>query len=993
MKPAASLSVPEDDSQATTSAREAGPRTAATTTAGMAAAVMDWQANLQGAIAEIAARQRELDGEAPRQSTAAPPREQASRPLRAEDAAVGPSFYDMSRFEQQLRTITEQLESLRRPCATEEALAGLQRELAEFGRRLNDALPRNVLESFQSEIRALGERIEIGARQGADQEALSGIERGLADIRRSLDDLTPAENLGEFAESVQALSRKVEALGMSGPDPQTLQQLEQAVSQLRTVAAQIASGDAVAALAGQIRAIGDSLDRFTAEADRVVDIEQKGIEHVEQLAQRMETLAATIQSRVGEAAAGMPPQFTQLEERILLLAHKLDASEERLGSLSAIENNIADLMVQLKGARTAAIEAAESAARAVAREMLHARPAGADGEFAELRHDVAQLRSTQADIDRRTAGALESVHDTLKRLVDQMSSVDLSPRLPVVTRPDPEAVSLLRREPNSPSPPGSPPPALAAAPTDARPRSQAFVPAVPAPPRKEPEPRLPDDHPLEPGSGSPRRVAVTPAERIAASEAALAAAGPAQPQAPEPSSQANFIAAARRAAMAAAEGSSDSGGTNGASAARRLWAIGPTLLKWRRKLIIGTAVVVLTLGVLQLVNRMLHDGQEGADGPPRPQPEMTPPAPPDRGRSELPLPASPRVEEAGRPGPSFSALPPDEARLAGSGRQSQGPREPGSLLSPLPMMGTGAAAASGHSAGGHDVPGAKAVTVPDARGGTAGATREATATISRPPPIGESAPAARPSTAALPDKLPEAIGGPALRAAAAADDPAAQFEVAIRYAEGRGVPQSFEDAARWLERAASHGLAPAQFRLGSLYEKGQGVTKDLAAARRLYSAAAAKGNGKAMHNLAVMYAEGIDGKPDYQTAARWFRTAAEHGVADSQYNLAILYARGIGVEQDLAESYKWFSLAAQHGDNDAAKKRDDVATRVDPQALAAVRMAVETWTAEPQPDEATTVKPPAAGWDAAGSALVAPPRSHQVGTGRTPTPGSAETRS
>jgi localization factor PodJL len=109
------------------------------------------------------------------------------------------------------------------------------------------------------------------------------------------------------------------------------------------------------------------------------------------------------------------------------------------------------------------------------------------------------------------------------------------------------------------------------------------------------------------------------------------------------------------------------------------------------------------------------------------------------------------------------------------------------------------------------------------------------------------------------------------------------------------------------------------------------VKKDLEAARRLYTAAATKGNGKAMHNLAVLYAEGVSGDPDYRNAAQWFRKAADHGVPDSQYNLAILYARGIGVEQNFAESYKWFALAAQRGDKDAAKKRDDVAARLDAQ--------------------------------------------------------------
>ena len=204
--------------------------------------------------------------------------------------------------------------------------------------------------------------------------------------------------------------------------------------------------------------------------------------------------------------------------------------------------------------------------------------------------------------------------------------------------------------------------------------------------------------------------------------------------------------------------------------------------------------------------------------------------------------------------------------------------------------------------------------------------------------------------------------------AAAAGDAAAAYEIATRYAEGRGVPANMEEAARWFERAAAKGLVPAQFRYASQLEKGLGVKKDLEAARRLYLAAAAKGNAKAMHNLAVLYAEGPDGKPDYETAAKWFQSAARHGVADSQYNLGILYARGIGVGVDLAESYKWFALAAAGGDPEAGKKRDEVAAHLDAAALAGARRAVESFTAEPQPAAAITVPAPAGGWDKAGGA-------------------------
>ena len=173
---------------------------------------------------------------------------------------------------------------------------------------------------------------------------------------------------------------------------------------------------------------------------------------------------------------------------------------------------------------------------------------------------------------------------------------------------------------------------------------------------------------------------------------------------------------------------------------------------------------------------------------------------------------------------------------------------------------------------------------------------DVTGSISRRPAQPKAAaPAGSPNIEALPTSL-----SPALRAAIAASDPGAQYELGARYAEGRGVAQNMTEAAIWLQRAADAGFAPAQFRLASLNEKGEGVRKDVQAARRLYLAAAAKGHAKAMHNLAVLYAEGIDGKPDYKAASEWFRKAASYGVTDSEYNLAILYARGIGVAVNLA---------------------------------------------------------------------------------------------
>jgi len=231
---------------------------------------------------------------------------------------------------------------------------------------------------------------------------------------------------------------------------------------------------------------------------------------------------------------------------------------------------------------------------------------------------------------------------------------------------------------------------------------------------------------------------------------------------------------------------------------------------------------------------------------------------------------------------------------------------------------------------------------------------------------------------AIEHKLPSAIGGPGLRTAASAGDAAAAYEVGVRFADGRNVPQNNEEAARWLEVAAKKGFVPAQFRLGTFYEKGVGVKKDVPQALSLYRAAADKGHGKAMHNLAVLYAEGASGAPDYRNAAQWFRKAAELGVTDSQYNLAVLYARGVGVDQSFAEAYKWFFLAAKQGDKDAALKRDEVATRLEQQVLATAKSGAEQWTAQPQPAEAVAVKASDA-WDppAKGTSALKP-KSHSA---------------
>ena len=460
------------------------------------------------------------------------------------------------------------------------------------------------------------------------------------------------------------------------------------------------------------------------------------------------------------------------------------------------------------------------------------------------------------------------------------------------------------------------------------------------------DPDLPADTPLEPGSAGRGR---SPAERIAASEAALAPMK--REGGTEITGKANFIAAARRAAQAAAnEGAVEGPRTEEHKDEETPTSlIGRFLANRRRALMVGVSALLVLYGTVQLVG--MFGGSDSAE-PPRMTPSQT--QAPEPRKLAAPAPAV-----APAPAPAATAEP---APAAAPSRQSSAeplvaPTPTASLIAPTPVLTT-------------PEPTPAAAANPAA---------ETTGSVKPPMNIAAlAAPSATPATPAtaqpnLADKIPATIGGPALRTAAASGNPAAEYELGVRFSEGRGVPANLEVAVQWFDRAAKQGLAPALYRLGSHYEKGQGVKKDLDKARQLYLQAADKGNAKAIHNLAVLYAEGIDGKPDYRTAAQWFRKAADRGVADSQYNLGILYARGIGVDQNLAESYKWFSLAAQQGDQDAGKKRDDVAGRLDQQSLVAARLAVQTWAVDPPPEDAMNVKTPAGGWDRATAAAPAKP--------------------
>ncbi|MBU6461307.1 MAG: SEL1-like repeat protein [Bradyrhizobium sp.] len=923
-------------------------------------------ASFDSAIAEIAARQNELDDDAPRPM--APRRAAPAAPARP--VAPMPAGPDFSSLERHLSKITSQIEALQRPDGIEQSIALFRSELAEIRAAITEAMPRRAIESIEGEIRSLSRRIDDTRQNGTDGLALVGIERALGEIREVLRSLKPAEQFAGYDEAIRNLGAKLDLILRANDDPSTVHQLEGAIAALRSIVSNVASNDALARLSDDVRLLSSRVDQLSRAGE--------GGDSFAMLEQRIAALSSTLESREHPAAEStehfegalralsdrldrMPvgndgaSAFAHLEQRVSYLLERLEAtSDHRSGNLERVEDGLQDILRHLENQQASFAALAESARNAAPRDL-----GGQDSELAEIvKRELTDIRFSQTERDRHTQESLEAVHNTLGHVVDRLAMIEGDLRtvrsVPVATLPE------VRSEPRPATPQTAPqaPPHLAMPPQikpelpnpaandahfNAAPREFHAAPAAiasiapraiseilepyAAPARATIEPGLPPDHPLEPGTRPNGRPA-SPSERIAASESAISEIPAARP---EPATASSFIAAARRAAQAAAAAQQPTGKPAKPAKAARIQAKASatapgdkepsTITSKIRSLLVGASVVVIVLGTFKLAMTLLDGGSllqfPAGKSSSTPAPAQAP-ADSDA-KPESPAPAT----------PSMTAPTP-------IGRQSynNSSTDNSGASMAIPPVGSPTAA--------NDITGA----IPAAP---------------LAPTDGKLHPVQIPPT----ERLPDAIGGPALRAAALKGDPTAAYEIGLRYAEGKGTATNLDEAAKWYDRAAQAGVVPAIFRLGTFYEKGLGVKKDTDIARRYYMQAAERGNAKAMHNLAVLDADGGGKGADYKSAAQWFRKAADHGVSDSQFNLGILYARGIGVEQNLAESFKWFSLAAAQGDADAARKRDDIAKRLDVQSLAAARLAIQTFNAEPQPDDAINVATPAGGWDSA----------------------------
>ena len=447
-------------------------------------------ASLDFAIAEIAARQNELDGQMPRHAAAAAaPPEFSQAPMQA--APAGPDF---SSLERHLLKITSQIEALQRPDHVEESIAAFRSELAEIRQAITEAVPRREIESLENEIRSLSHRIDDNKQHGSDGQTLASIEHALGEIREVLRSLTPAEQLTGYDEAIRNLGAKLDLILRSNDDPSTVQQLESAIAALRGIVSNVASNDALARLAEDVHTLSakvDQLPRFDANSDAwgmieqrltalTATLESKQPPATNEHSELLENAVRTLSERLDRIPAGNDnaSAFAHLEQRVSYLLERLEASSNDRSSaapaidLGRVEEGLHDILRSLERQHASLVALADSNNRAPA----DTAPSMDPGIVDLVKRELSDIRFSQTETDRRTQDSLETVHSTLGHVVDRLSTIEGDLRTvrtaaPAVPQPAPAALEFREDAPRAATPPQAfaPPPLMQPAPPPPKP--------------------------------------------------------------------------------------------------------------------------------------------------------------------------------------------------------------------------------------------------------------------------------------------------------------------------------------------------------------------------------------------------------------------------------------------------------------------------------------------------------------------------------------------
>ena len=949
---------------------------------------------LAAAIAEVARRQQELDGTDAARAFGPPgmmaaaslvqPPAAVPSPLEARLTALierlekgalqkaEPPRADISGLQGNIDALTGRIEKMRGEIAARNAaaasadtdqIAHIRRELAGMSRSVADLAPRTSVAALETAVRDLSARVAESRIDGVGEAALAPVEslvRELMGVVRSTDPRGAIESLDR---GIRAVATKLEAFdGASVADPELARGIAEQTRELHGVLARIHDnqlpGERIEQRLADLAARVDSIATSGADplgrgemAQCVGEIramladpiaQERTLQTVEQ---RLEGLATHVGAMFGERFDSMQRTFAAELDRarndrmpdVDTLVHDLGARLDTAlaGGLKAMEKTVARLVETAPARPDPSASRLEEMVRGLAARVDANATPGASAEALDaLNRQITQL-AEHFDRNDKTAETLVGLHQSIGELFTRLDEAR-----PGVAEPSPEVTRELAD--------------LRSLQDAADHRTHATLTAVHDTLSQVVNrlSSLEDDlaDVRESHASMPVSAVAHEASTSSRFDSVLRAVRPDHAHAPaleqdepdvliEPGAafdrrfantdgdgleerpQASFIQAARRAAQAATV-SAEAGDGPVENAPRRPAIAKPATKaaapldqvrayyeSRKRPILLSLAALMMIFGAWQIA-RVMNDDR----APPAPSP-----AAPSSKSSSAPV----QQKFAEKPAAVLPTLQPAPSAPASDAATPQ-----------------------------------QATADPPAESAAPSATA-APAQVDRMP-VGSLPP--------KPESTAETNG--IVRALAVSGDPAAQYELAVRYADGKLLARDLKLSKDWFEKASAKGVVPAQYRLGAMYERGIGVNKDPAQAKLWYQRAADAGNARAMHNLAVLFADGAGGSPDYASAIVWFRKAAELGVRDSEFNLAILYARGMGTPVNMVESYLWFAAAAAQGDEDSAKKRDEVAARLQPNDLSRAKALAASFKPRTPDPAANDVMPPPGGWEA----MKAPPR-------------------
>ncbi len=145
--------------------------------------------------------------------------------------------------------------------------------------------------------------------------------------------------------------------------------------------------------------------------------------------------------------------------------------------------------------------------------------------------------------------------------------------------------------------------------------------------------------------------------------------------------------------------------------------------------------------------------------------------------------------------------------------------------------------------------------------------------------------------------------------AAAANLPAAVYQIGLAYEIGRGVTASRDKAMEYFQKAVTLKVPEASYKLASMAMAGVPPKPNEKQALEELKAAGLN-NAKAMEALGNFYENGVGLAPNFTQAFNWYQKAADAGLAEAYFRVGTCYEVGLGTPVDPQKAVANFQKAS-----------------------------------------------------------------------------------